>query len=509
MDSTEIGSEVVVVGAGVGGIATAIKLKEAGITDFVVLERESGVGGTWYTQRYPGLTVDVPSLTYSFSFEQKPDWSSIWATQPEVLAYCEHCVDKYDVRDHFRFSQRVEQASHDEEANEWTTVLDDGTQYRSRYLINASGYLSQPKWPDIAGIDRFEGIKVHTSRWEDGIDLAGKRVAFIGTGATAIQLAPQIADRVEQMHVFQRTPIWLLPKPPLRLNPNVQRAFANVPGLQRLARTSIAAFMDLVFFRVFNDYRRMGWFGRGAEKLCRRHIRRSVDDPQTQKQLVPKYSWGCKRPSFSNDFYPMFNKPQVGLVTSGIDHVTEDAIVTADGQRRPIDVLVCATGYQPFERSALPTYPVRGRGGQELTEYWETNRYQAFRGFAVHGFPNYFLIFGPYSIASSSYIAAVELAVRNVVNCIRRAHQQDANYVEVRAEAQRAEFEELLSRKPASIWAAGNCGGSKSYYVDRHGDTPTFRPSTHPAEWWAARQADLEPFEIRHVESQAAVPAGR
>jgi cation diffusion facilitator CzcD-associated flavoprotein CzcO len=503
----ELHFEIVVVGAGVGGIAAAIKLREAGITDFVVLDREHGVGGTWWTQTYPGLTIDIPSLTYSFSFEQKADWSSVWAPADEMREYCRHCVDKYGVADHFRLGVTVTAARYDEQRNQWVLDTEDGRSIAARYLINASGFLSQPKWPDIPGLADFAGTKLHTSRWPADIDLAGRRVAFIGTGATAIQLAPQIAGQVAQLDVYQRTPIWLLPKPPMRFAPGVQRAFARVPGLQRAARLSTAAFMDLVFFQVFGNYRRMGWFGRLMEVVARQHIRKQVSNPDTREALTPRYSWGCKRPSFSNDFYPIFNESHVDLVTAPISRITSHGVETADGLEHPADILVCATGYQPFERSALPTYPVYGRGGLELQEFWDENRYQAFRGFTVHGFPNFFLIFGPYATASSSYIAGVELSVRNIVTCLRTARRKGADYIEVSKQAQRAEFDRILARKPNAIWNVGNCGPSHTYYIDRHGDTPTFRPSTHPREWWASRRPDLEPFTFRRGVAASTAPA--
>lgn len=495
----EVRTEVVVVGAGVGGIAAAIKLKEAGITDFVVLERESDAGGTWHSQRYPGLTIDIPSLTYSYSFAQNPNWSSIWAPGEEMRQYCLGVVERFGVRPHFEFGVTVKDASYDEERNEWVVSTESGRRYVARYLINASGFLSQPKWPEIAGLESFEGLKLHTSAWPSDLDLSGKRVAFIGTGATAIQLVPEIVRDTAQLHVFQRTPIWLLPKPPMRLRPGLQRAFARVPGLQKAARLGTASFMDMVFFQVFGNYPRVKPFAKLMERVAKWHVRKQVDDPAVQRSLIPSYSWGCKRPSFSNDFYPVFNRPDAELVTSPIERVTASSVVTADGVAREVDVVVCATGYQPFERSALPTYPVVGRGGVDIQDYWEERRYQAYRGFAVNGYPNFFLIFGPYSIASSSYIAAVELAVRNVVSCLCAARSQGADLIEVRAEEQEREFQEILSRKPSSIWQSANCGPSNTYYVDRHGDTATFRPSSHPQEWWAARQADVSAFDFKRM----------
>ncbi|HEY1968106.1 MAG TPA: NAD(P)/FAD-dependent oxidoreductase [Pseudonocardia sp.] len=496
----DLTSEIVIIGAGPSGICMGIKLKEAGFGDFVILEKASDVGGTWRDSTYPGLTVDIPVLTYSFSFEQKPDWSSLWAPQRELYSYLRHCAEKYQLQAHLRFDREVVDARYDEEKTLWVIRTGDGSEYRSRYMVNASGFLSVPKWPDFDGLEEFQGKKVHTSAWTDDLDLDGDRIAFVGTGATGIQLAPELAPIAGQLHVFQRTPIWLLPKPPMPVPAVLQRVFRLVPGVQRVARLLTAAFMDLVFWRAFTNYGQVRLLAAAVEKLARGHIRTQVEDPGVAERLTPRYSWGCKRPSFSNKFYPIFNRENVELVTEPIERLTPKGIVTRDGTERPIDALICATGYQPFEKAALPTYPVAGRGGQQLAEYWDAHRYQAFRGFAVHGFPNYFMVFGPYSIASTSYIAMIELQVRNIIRVLRAARSDGADYVEVRKDAQAADFEATLRKKKTAIWTVANCGSSNSFYYDRFGDTPGFRPTYHYREWWAARTLSASHF---HLEKRA------
>lgn len=487
-------TEILVVGAGISGIGTGIGLRKAGFEDFVIVDRAHDVGGTWRDHTYPGLTVDIPSLIYSFSFEQKPDWSSLWAPQAEVLEYCRGLADKYGLRPHLRFGQEVVEARYDEADRTWRTEIRNGPTYVSRYLINGSGYLSLPRLPDLPGLDGFTGHVAHSSSWSEDLALAGRQVAFIGTGATAVQLAPHVAAVAEGVAIYQRTPIWLLPKPALRFPPALRRAFARVPGLQRAARLATSAFMDLLFFRFFTNYPQVAGLARLVERICRAHIRDQVADPGIQDALTPRFSWGCKRPSFSNDFYPIFNRPGVELVTSPIEKVTADAVVTADGRHRRADVIVCATGYQPFEKAALPTYPVRGRDGLDLREYWDQNRYQAFQGFAVHGFPNFFLVFGPYSISSSSYFGMVEVTVRSIVRCLVGARARDADYIEVTARAQAADHAETLRRKSTAIWNTADCSDSRSYYVDRFGDSPGFRPTYHWMEWWASRTLKLRNF---------------
>lgn len=492
-------SEFVVVGGGISGIATTIKLKEAGFTDVVVLERGTDVGGCWSTQKYPGLTIDVPSWYYSYSFEQNPNWSSAWTPGPEMYEYCRRVVEKHGIRDKFRFGVDVVGSTYDAERNEWITETADGTQYVSRYLINGSGSLSEVKWPEIEGMGDYEGTLLHTSAWDENLDFTGKRVAIIGTGATSIQLAPELAEKVQQLDVYQRTPIWLLPKPAFKVGPKAQSALANVPGLLGASRFGIAFLMDVVFFQTFVNYPTMGKLTKLAENVGRWHIKKQVNDPELAKKLTPEYNWGCKRPSFSQNFYPMFNRSNVELVTDSIERFTPRGIVTADGIEREVDIVICATGYKPFSGRSLPTYPVTGLNGQVLQDYWEENRYQAFRGVAVHGFPNFFLIYGPYNNISGSYIAGVELSVRNTVSWLSDARRKGVNYIEVDAEAQRVEFEELIAKQPNSIFRAGDCTGSNTYYIDSHGDTPLMRPSNHVKEWWASKRANLEPFTVRTI----------
>jgi cyclohexanone monooxygenase len=489
-------AETVVVGAGIAGIGAGIALRRAGFDDFVILERADEVGGTWRDHTYPGLTVDAPSLVYSFSYAQRPDWSGVWASQAEVLDYLRSLTTRYGLRPHLRFGAEVVSAEFDGQRDVWVVRCADGAEITARYLINGSGYLNLPRMPDVEGIGSFAGPILHTSDWRDDIELRGRRVAMIGTGATAIQLAPHLAEFSAHLTIFQRTPIWLLPKPPMRFPAAVRRIFASVPGAQRLVRLLISAFMDLVFFRVFTDYPRVARLARLVERLGRWHIGKQVRDRVTREALTPRYSWGCKRPSFSNDFYPIFNRDHVELVAQPVVRVTADAVITADGVSHPVDVIICATGYQPFEKAALPTYPVRGPAGTELREFWDRHRYQAFRGFAVPGFPNYFLVFGPYSIASASYYSMVEVAARNIVRCLRAARARGASRVEVTEEANQEDLARVLRGKATSIWRTADCGGSRTYYYDRFGDTPGFRPSYHHREWWASRTLSMRHFRF-------------
>jgi len=494
MNNGPVDHEVLIVGSGIAGIGMGIELRKRDLHDFVMLEKAHDIGGTWRDHTYPGLTIDIPSLTFSWSFEQRPSWSSIWAPQPEMLDYLHHCVDKYGIRAHCRFGEEVVESRYDPGRNRWETRTAAGKTWTSRYLVNGSGYFAAPRMPDIEGLDRFEGQVVHPSRWPHDLELAGKRVAFIGTGATGIQLAPKLAPLAELLHVFQRTPAWLLPKPALAIPPLVQHLFRLMPGLQRALRLLVFLLMDVGFYRIYTNYPTVKWIPKLAARICRHHIEDNVADPDLVEKLTPNYTWGCKRPSFSADFYPMFNRKNVELVTDPITSLTPDAIETADGVKREIDVLICATGYAPFEKATLPTYPVYGRDGIDLREYWDTEHYQGYRGFVAHGYPNFFFIFGPYSIVGTSYFAMVEIAARHIVGCIEAARRAGSGYVEVSHRAQAAEWAEIQRLKPRSLFSAANCGPARTFYVDRFGDSPGFRPWLHPTSWWQSKRLNRRDF---------------
>jgi cation diffusion facilitator CzcD-associated flavoprotein CzcO len=478
-----IDHEIVVIGAGFSGIGTGIKLIKHGFGDFVILEKAEGPGGTWRDNTYPGLAVDVPTLSYSFSFEQNPYWSNLYAPGPELKAYAEHCVQKYGVRPHMRYGAEVVKSVYDEAHNVWVTHTASGQTFTSRYVVSATGFLTLPKMPEIPGIERFQGKIIHTGRWDHDYDLSGKRVGFIGTGATAIQVIPEIVDKLTRLDVYQRTPIWLLPKKDLPISPKWQRAFARIPGLQRAGRTAVQVFTDLVMINGVNFNTRFSWLLKRLERACVNHIRNQVKDPALQEKLIPSYDFGCKRPSFTNKFYPVFNRDNVELVTDPIDHITETGIVTKDGKAREIDTLICATGFQVFEKGSVPTFRIHGRNGVELSDYWEENRYQAFEGATVPGFPNYFMIFGPYSVCTASYFGMIDTQTRHLVRCLKAARRRNANYIEVTQEANDANFKKIQNRTHRTIFNAGNCATSNSYYFDRHGDNPILRPTTSVEMW--------------------------
>jgi len=489
-----IDHEVVIIGSGFSGLGAAVALQKMGIQDFVILEREEQLGGTWVQHDYPGLEVDMPFFIYSFPFEMKPDWSQVYPTGQEMKEYTLHCAREYDLVRRTRCETTVERAEYDADANVWRVEIEGGETIVTRYLVNATGLLVIPKMPDIEGIDDFEGKIIHTARWDYDYDLTDKRVAVIGTGATAIQLIPAIVDRVEQLDVYQRTAIWLLPKPNPKLSRAMKRVFRVAPFLQILVRWLMNLFVEVSMGMGLIRYTRFPWIFGWIEKKIVENIRDQVDDPETQEKLIPRYSFFCKRPSFSNTLYSTFNRPDVALITDPIEQITKNAVVTKDGTVREIDALVCATGYNVFDRSCMPGYELIGRDGVELGEFWEKSRFQAYEGATVPGFPNLFLFMGPYSAAGASYFTMIDTQSKHMTRCLREARIRGANYIEVKQAAHDLDFAKVNRRRETMVLFGGRCGGSNSYYFDGHGDAPGLRPVTGFHHWLKSRFFSLEDY---------------
>lgn len=479
--------EVVIVGSGFSGIGAAIALRKLGIEDFVLLEREKAFGGTWVQHAYPGLEIDMPFFVYCYPFEPRWSWSQLYPTGDEYRDYTRACAEKWDVVRRIRCEAAVARAEWDERSRVWRITLESGETLVSRYLVNATGLLVVPKLPEIEGIADFGGKLIHTARWDHAFDLGGRRVAVIGTGATSIQVVPAIADRVQQLDVYQRTPIWLMPKPNPKLSPGFQRLLRRVPFVQRLMRWAMNLLVEVVFGLGFIRYARFPGIFRAIERRLADFVRREIGDPVLQEKLIPKYAYFCKRPSFSNTFYATLNRPNVELVTEPITRVTPRGLVTADGREREVDVLICATGYQVFNRRCVPGYEIVGRGGRNLGELWEKQRFQAYEGATVPGFPNLFLFMGPYSTAGLSYFTMIDVESRHMTRCLREARRRGTDYVEVKQAAHDRDFAKILRRARQTVFGGGNCASANSYYLDAHGDAPGLRPVTGFEHWLNSR----------------------
>ncbi|WP_051180043.1 flavin-containing monooxygenase [Nocardia concava] len=499
--------EVVIVGAGFGGLGAAIQLRKAGFHDIVLLEQADDLGGTWRDNTYPGVAVDVTSFTYSFSFEMNPDWSRAYAPGRELKAYADHCADKYDLRQHIRFRTEVIGSRWDEQHGLWQVELAGGGTVTARYLVAAVGILTQPKTPDILGLADFTGKTLHTARWDHDYDLTGKRVAVIGTGATSVQLVPAIAGRVAHLDVYQRTPIWVGPKPDARIPVSMRRAFRRVPGMQKGFRAVTTAATESVMTLGIVHNKQMPLLVKTIEQVCLANLRRQVPDPELRDKLTPRYGFGCKRPSFSNDYFRTFTRPDVELVTEGIEAVTETGVRTRDGVHREIDTLILATGFKVFERGNTPPFPIVGRGERELGQWWDEQRYQSYQGATMPGYPNLFLIAGPYGFTGGSYFQLIENQSRHVVRCLSHARSTGAAVVEVSARAHARYFDYIQRRQPSTVFYSNICAASNSYYFDKHGDSPILRPSSAVEAWWDSRFFDLRDYEFRSPTAQPAVRA--
>ena len=492
--------DVIIVGAGFSGIGFAIKLAEAGFTDWLIVDDAAAPGGTWQWNTYPGVAVDIPSFSYQYSFEKMPDWTRTYAPGRELKAYAEHCVDKYGLRPNIRFDTLVESATYDEEANLWRLRVSDGDELTARYVVNAAGALTRPKSPEIPGIEDFAGVTMHTARWDHSQDLRGKRVGIIGTGASAVQIIPAIAPDVEQLTVFQRTPIWCLPKADLPLPGPARWLLGHVPGGQTATRLLSQTFVE-VTFPLAAHYYGMVPTSSAIEKAALAFLRSQVKDPVVREKLTPRYALGCKRPSFHNSYLSTFNRDDVHLETESITHVTSGAVHTADGVEHEIDVLILATGFKVMEAGNMPTYALRGVGGLQLDEWWDANRLQAFHGVSVPGFPNHFSIMGPYGYNGSSYFALIEAQTAHILRCLKEARKRRADYVEVTRKAHDAFFAEMLARRGNQIFWQDSCALANSYYFDVHGDVP-LKPMTSVEVAIRSRRFDLGAYRF-----EARVPA--
>jgi cation diffusion facilitator CzcD-associated flavoprotein CzcO len=479
--------EVIIIGAGFGGILAAIKLKAAGIEDFLIFEKDSGVGGTWWANTYPGCACDVQSHLYSYSFEPNPNWSHMFGRQREIREYLEHCVQKYALEPHLRLSTRVRTAEWQDDAGVWRVRTADGRTFTAPVLIGAIGGLSRPALPEIEGMDRFAGPAFHSARWDHTVDLAGKRVAVIGTGASAIQIVPAIADTAGELYLFQRTPPWVIPRPDRRVSGVEKRAFTRFSVLQTLWRW-------LLYWRLesrgtaFVVFPRMNAL---VEWLGRWNIRRGIKDPGLRMAVTPEFPAGCKRVLLSDDYYPTLARDDVHVVTRGIREITAAGIVTSDGAETPVDVIVWCTGFRATD--PVPHGMFIGRGGLDLTRRWHDGL-EAYLGMTVSGFPNLFLLNGPNTgLGHNSVVFMLEAQMRYVMDAVLRMRNDGIRALEVRRDVEQTFNARLQERLADTVWASG----CRSWYLDANGRNTTLWPGYTVEYWWRTRRFRPEDFVLR------------
>ena len=456
-----------IVGAGFAGLGMAIRLKDTGLEDFLVLERGSDVGGTWRDNAYPGAACDVPSRLYSFSFAPNAEWSHSFSPQPEILDYLRDCTERFGVTPHVRLNCAVEDAAWDDDAAQWTIRTTDG-KLTADVLVSAAGALSGLKVPPFAGIESFTGKVFHSAAWDHDHDLTGERVAVIGTGASAVQIVPQIVEQVEQLDLYQRTPAWIIPRTDRVYSPLERRLYRHVPGLQRLAREAIYWARELYVLGFAVDHRIM----RAPERLARKLLAAQVRDPELREKLTPDYTIGCKRILISSDFYPALGRPNAEVVTSPIAEVRGRSVVTADGVERPTDAIVMATGFQVTPPPIAEV--IRGRDGRALLDVWRERGMQAHKGTTVAGFPNLFMLVGPNTgLGHTSMVYVIESQIQYVLESLRAMDEQGLEAIEPRPEAQDHFNRGVERRLERTVWSRGGCA---SWYLDDHGRNTTLWP---------------------------------
>lgn len=484
-----------IIGAGFAGLAAAIKLQEAGERDFVVIEKDSDVGGTWHINTYPGAECDVPSQLYSYSFALNPDWSKVYSPQQEIWEYAKKVAEDAGVLDRFVFDTAVLDATWEETTQRWRVTTSNG-EYAARTVISGSGGLSEPRLPEIDGIEGFQGEVFHSARWNHDIDLTGKRVAVIGTGASAIQLVPELQKVVGHLDVYQRTPNWVIPRNEREFTGIEKAAFRHVPGLQRALRAGVYLTLE----SRAPAFTRFPALLKVVEAQGRKSIAKAIDDPVLRAKVTPDYRAGCKRILISNAWYPALAADNVDLVTDPIAKITGDAVVTADGEERPIDVLVVATGFYVTEPPIARH--VTGRDGRTLAEVWGERGMAAYKGTTVHGFPNYFQIVGPNTaLGHSSMIFIIESQVKYIVEAARTMRREGLGEVEPSASAQEAWTARIQERMKPTVWTTGGCA---SWYLDKFGNNTTLWPGQTFTFRRHLSRFDLEQYDRQPLASLTA-----
>ncbi|MEC3953544.1 NAD(P)/FAD-dependent oxidoreductase [Nocardia sp. CDC153] len=469
--------DAIVVGAGFGGMGAGIELDRLGLSNFVILEREDDLGGTWHVNHYPGLAVDIASVTYSYSFEPNPYWSRLFAPGAELKKYAAHVADKYDLRRRMRFNTVVGGARWDEEQQHWVVSIENGESLTARYLMAATGFLSQPYTPPFPGIDTFAGKIIHTTAWDNDFDLTGKKAAIIGTGATAVQLIPEVAKKAQALTVFQRTPIWVVPKVDAPIPPAVQNLFARVPLTQKAARLVNTSMLEALMVVGVLHFKQAKPLNRAAGVLAKAHLRASVRDKEIRKKLTPDYDFGCKRPTFSNTYFKTFNEPHVRLETNSIDHIEADGIVTADGHKTEIDTLILATGFNLWDVN-FPAIEIIGRDGRNLGKFWRDNRFQAYEGITVPKFPNFVSLNSPYSYSGLSYFTTIEAQMKHMARLFGEMFRRGEEVFEVTERANTEFLDRVTEKLGASVFYGGQCATARSYYFNQHGEAALLRPTS-------------------------------
>lgn len=476
-----------IIGTGFGGLGMAIQLKKAGIDSFTILEKAASVGGTWRDNTYPGAACDVQSHLYSYSFEPKSNWSRKFGLQPEIRAYMEGCVAKYDLQDHIHFSQEVESATFNKDSGLWIIETKGGDRYEATALVSATGQLNQPTYPNIEGIESFKGKVFHSARWDHDYDLTGRKVAVIGTGASAIQFVPQIVTKVQELKLFQRSAAWVIPKPDRPFTGFEQWVFESIPAVDRIYRS-------MIYWK--NESRalaftRFGFLLNVFKWQAKNLAKKKIKDPVKRQRIIPDYPVGCKRVLISNDWYDAINQDNLDLINDQITRIEEHAIITKDGTRHEVDAIIYGTGFKATD--FLAPMKVTGLGGLDLNQAWKEGA-EAYKGISVSGFPNLFILYGPNTnLAHSSIVFMLESQIRYVTQCIGMLQDPGLYYMNVKAGRQSEYSSRIQEKLKGSVWEAG----CTSWYKTASGKNTNNWPGFTFSYRFITGTLDLHDYELQ------------
>ena len=477
---------IAILGTGFAGLGMAIRLKQAGIDSFTIYEKADGVGGTWRDNTYPGAACDVPSHLYSFSFDSFPDWTRKFSPQPEILAYLEHCADAFGLRPHIRFGTEISAAAWDDEAQVWRLRTTTGEEHTAHALVSGLGQLNLPAYPDLPGLDTFAGTAFHSSRWDHGHDLAGRKIAVIGNGASALQFVPEIQPQADRLYQFQRSANWILPKPDGAFTEKQRARFHRHPILELAYRRYIYLMLEWRF-HIFHDGNRLAPM---AEKLARRYLDAQVKDPAVRAVLTPDFPVGCKRLLMSNDYFAALTAPNAEVVATPIESIVPDGIVTADGTHREVDTIIFGTGFQ--STSFLAPVEITGRDGVRLTDVWKDGA-EAYLGVTVAGFPNLFLCYGPNTnLGHNSIVFMIECQVHYTLACLRRLMHSRSVALDVKPEVMAAYNRDLQAAMHGTVWEAG----CHSWYKTATGKVVNNWPHYTVEYWLKTREPDFAAYDF-------------
>jgi cation diffusion facilitator CzcD-associated flavoprotein CzcO len=480
-------TRALIIGTGFSGLGMAIELQRRSV-EFLILEKADEIGGTWRDNSYPGCACDVPSHLYSFSFEPKATWSKLFSPQPEIWDYLKGVTDKYGLRRYTRFNSLVDRAHWDDSEYRWHVFTADGQEFVAQFLISGAGALHIPLIPDIEGKDEFRGVAFHSAQWDHSVDLTGKRVAVIGTGASAIQIVPEIVNDVSELQLYQRTPPWVVPRPNKPFPEGLKRAFAYVPGLRLAVRSGIYWWLEGLGFAMT----RRPALLRAVELVGKFNIRRAVKDKELRRELTPTYRAGCKRILYSPNYYQGVANPKTQLITDRIARITPDGIVTADGTERKVDVIVFATGFHVTD--SYTYVDIKGAGGEDLVDRWNREGVVAHHGVAVADMPNLFFLLGPNTgLGHTSVVFMIESQIRYAAQAIAAVDKAGAQALAPTRAAADAYNAELQRDLAGTVW---NTGGCRSWYMDEHGVNRTLWSGMTWQYWLATRKFKASEYKF-------------